>query len=160
MRKRRRNVINPAPIAAYAVGLVTAAVGIGLGYWIATQREVQKAADDLLEGWRLPDPDYRVHLPDTPDDFQRLTDEVCDCAEDVLSDAADDADIDVLVEELRLCVAHRLHPDFEWPPVMGDHPTVSQMWTELGLLAREAIVTETACDPTTPRPANIPVPQP
>ena len=158
--RRRRNQSNPAPFAAYAIGITTALVGAGVGYWIATRKEAREAADKLLEGWRLPDPNYRVHLAETPDDFQRIDDEICECAESVLSNAADDADLDVVVDELRLCVAHRLHPDFEWPPVAGDHPSVGQLWTELGVMARRAIITETTCDPTVPHPLDVPVPQP
>jgi hypothetical protein len=159
-RRRRRNQSNPAPVVPIAIGIVTAIAGVGLGLWIAGRREAQEAADELFKGWRLPDADFRVHLADTPDDFQRIDDEVCECAENVLAEAADDADLAILIDEVRLCVAHRLHPDLEWPPVPGDHPTVGQMWTELGVIARRAIVTETACDPMVPHPPNIPEPKP
>jgi len=139
---------------------VTTLVGVGVGVWIATTKAAREAADELLGNWRLPQPDFRVHLPQTPDDFQRVDDEVCECAEGVLEEVAEDADLEIVIDELRLCIARRLHPDLEWPPVPGDHPTAGQMWTELGYVARRAIIDETFCDPTVPKPIDIPEPLP
>ena len=161
MTRRRNQSEAPSRAIPFVIGTLGAAAGLGLGYWIATTKAARDAADDLFKGWRLPAPDFRAHLPETPDDFQRVDDEVCECAESIITEASDGADMAILVDELRLCVARRLHPDFEWPPAAGDHPSVGQLWGELGVMARRALVMETTCDPTVPHPLDlIPVPQP
>lgn len=160
MSKRRRRNQEQAPTnkTAFVLGVLSAAAGLGVGYWIATTKEAREAADELTKGWRLPEPNFRVHLPEIPDDFQRLDDEICDCAEPMLEEIPDDADFTVVVDEIRLCVARRLHPDLEWPPVPGDHPSVAQLWSEIGFMVRRALVTDSICDSPVPPPHPIPIP--
>lgn len=158
MKRRRRNQA-PRRIVPFALGAAGAIAGVGLGYWIATTREAQEAADELFKNWRLPQPDFRVHIPETPNDYQRIDDEICECAEPMLEEAADDADLSVVVDEIVLCITRRLHPDLEWPPVPGDHPSAKQLWLEIAAMVRRAIITDTFCDRAV-LPSPIPIPEP
>jgi hypothetical protein len=160
MSKRRRNQEEAkSNKVAFILGALGAGAGLGVGYWIATTKSARDAADKLTQGWRIPQPDFRVHVPEEPNDFQRLDDEICDCAEPILAEVAEDADFSVVIDEIRLCVARRLYPDLEWPPVPGDHPSVAQLWSEVGFMVRRAIITDMVCDSPIAPPHPIPIPE-
>lgn len=112
-------------------------VGGAAAYALAQHRRVKEIAENLppaITEWRLPRPDYSIHLPDTAEDHQVIDDVVCECL--VLSKGTEPED---LVEEVRMCAAKRLAPDFAWPPVSGDHPSVQTLWAILGFEASRAI---------------------
>lgn len=147
-----------------ALGLLGGlAVGGAVGYVVATTRAGRRAvseAEDVIGEVRLPEPSYAVELAQTPEGFDLLDDLICECGQPILDAATPDLALETATEQIQQCVASELYPDFPWPPVSGDHPSVHQLWTELGLLAREALVKGRVCPPPVPSPIDIPEPQP
>lgn len=121
-------------------------VGGAVGYLIATSRFGKQAMKVIEEGdVRLPVPSYAVEVPYSEEQFAILDELVCECGEPLVRDVDDSTTVDELTESLRECIATELYPDFDWPPVSGDHPTVSQLYAELGLVARKALITTEIC---------------
>lgn len=140
------------PGTKIALGLIAGvAVGGAAGYFIATSRAGKKAIDVLDDpSVRLPDPSYAVELAVTDDQFEILDELVCECG-DAVAQGADETDtLDGLTRDLQNCMARELYPDFPWPPIPGDHPSAQQLYAELGLLARRAVVTGEICPESTP----------
>lgn len=103
-------------------------------------KKTKKALKKAAEGARLPRPDFRVHLPATPEDYDILDAVICECASQVQAEFPQMQGEQFLIT-VRNCVLTELYPNFEWPPVPGDHPTVPQLWTivsyEIGRSATE-----------------------
>jgi hypothetical protein len=145
--------------------LAGVAVGGAAGYYVATTRRGRRAiraAEDVISksDLRLPDPSYAVELPYTDENFQILDELVCECGEPVINAATQTSTIDDVTSQIQLCMARELYPDFAWPPVAGDHPTVSQLWAELAVVARRAVVTAEICPQPIPPIPQLPAPQP
>lgn len=87
----------------------------------------KKIVGKATEGARLPRPDFRVHLPNSPDDYDTLDEVICECATTVKADEPD-IELGALMNAVRDCTLGVLYPDFQWPPIPGDHPTVEQLW--------------------------------
>lgn len=157
---RKRNPEGMSDATKVALALAAGiAVGGGLGYLVANTRKGEELLDDLdddIDHWRLPDPSFAVRVPQSLEEFQILDDLVCECGAPLIEAADPSANADDVILKLRDCLAKELYPAFKWPPVPGDHPTVSQFWAELGVLARRAVVTGTICDSTTALPAGEP----
>lgn len=132
-----------------ALGIVAGVVvGGAAGYAIARSRLGKKAIDTVDQtGLRLPDPSFAMELPVSEDQFALLDELVCECGEPVIAKATDQTELDVVVSEITDCVMHELYPQFPWPTVPGDHPTVGQLQTEVGVLARRAVVSAEICPP-------------
>lgn len=148
-RKRRRNdggLSTGVKIAiASAVGLVAGGVAAVL---IAGTDEGSKAADDVLdvvEDLRLPQPSMRMVIAEDLGEFETLDEVLCEVGAPIIESAPPGSTIDDAIGKIRLAIATELYPNFPWPPISGDHPTVGQLWTELGFLARRAVVTGTVC---------------
>ncbi|MCH9637719.1 MAG: hypothetical protein K0U16_07230 [Gammaproteobacteria bacterium] len=136
-----------------ALGLAAGVlVGTGIGYLVFTRtsfgRRAIKDAEDAIDdtGIRFPQPSFAVEVAYDPEQFQILDELVCECAAPIVEQAAPNDTLDDVVPKIQECMAKELYPDFPWPPVPGDHPTVSMLWSELALLARRAIVTQTICE--------------
>jgi len=161
-RSRRRNPEETRAARMWLLGIAGVVVGGTAGYLVASSRSARQiAAQTGLDKWRLPDPSYKPRVPDTAEDFSLLDDIVCECAgpviDAVVDAAAGDATMETIVDAVRLCVAKELHPDFAWPPVFGDHPSATQLWGELAVLIRRAVL-EGRCDRVIPTPVPIPLP--
>lgn len=125
------------------------------GYLIASSRYGMRAIKAVEEGdIRLPRPSYAVELPYSEEQFAILDELVCECADPLVRNVDETTTVDELTEAVKDCMATELYPDFDWPPVSGDHPTVSQLYAELGVLARKALMTNEICpaqvNPRTP----------
>lgn len=129
---------------------ITAGVlaGGAIGYAIASSRLGRKAledVEDVVDDLRIPDPSYAMQIAETDDEFATLDDLICECGAPLILAIDPNADDEAVVAEIRDCVAKKLYPQFPWPPVSGDHPTVSQLYSELSLLARRAFATASIC---------------
>jgi hypothetical protein len=157
-RRRRRNPISTGTKIGLSIG-AGIAVGAAVGYFVANTRAGQRLVEQSgLETWRLPDPSFRVHLPVTEEDFGLLEQVICECGAAIVEAAPENSPLEGVVDEVRLCVAKELHPDFAWPPVPLDHPSATQLWAELAVLVRAAIVTGSICEAVWPTPQPIPIP--
>lgn len=152
-----------SPQTKIALGLVGGlAVGSAVGYAVAVTRlgrRAVSAAEDAVDEVRLPDPSYAVELAQTPEGFDLLDEMICECGDPVLAAASADLSLESATEQIQQCLASGLYPDFPWPPISGDHPTAHQLWGELGLLARQALVKGEVCPGPVPSPIDIPEPQ-
>ncbi len=155
-----------SPGIKIALGIVTGvAVGGAAGYVIANTRQARralKAAEDVLSdpSIRLPDPSFAVELANSEEQFALLDELVCECGAPVVKRATASTTVPEVVQKIQSCMAEQLYPDFTWPPISGDHPTVSQLYGELGLIARRAVIDGDICPVPIPSPTNIPVPVP
>lgn len=95
-------------------------------------------------GIRLPKPDFAVTLPVTVEHFGLLDEAVCQCAQSV-QQTSPGLELNEFIHAVRDCVAQMLYPDFPWPPVPGDHPSVAQLWTILTYEVGRNVVEETIC---------------
>jgi hypothetical protein len=87
--------------------------------------KAKKTIKKATEGMRLPQPDFMVHLPNSAHDYATLDTVICECSTMVTPGLEGDE----LVVAVRDCVLSELYPDFGWPPIPGDHPTVEQLRT-------------------------------
>ncbi len=143
--------------------LVGAGAGAAAGYYIATTRAGRQAiaaAEEAIEGARLPDPSFAMDLPYTEAQFKLLDDLVCECGDPIIEASSPNITIDDLSQQIQDCMALELYPDFPWPPMAGDHPSVTQLYAELGVIARRALATGKICPSPLPSPTEIPVPRP
>ncbi len=156
--KYRRNPEEARRSRLWLTAVAGVTLGGAVGYLIASSRAAQRiAAQTGLDKWRLPDPSYKPHVPDTAEEFELLDEIMCECAEPILDAASDDDSLETVVDEVRLCVAKELHPDFAWPPAIGDHPSATQLWSELAVLCRRTVL-EDRCGRVIPTPIPIPLP--
>lgn len=127
--------------------VIGALIGILAGYAYSESkalqrqaRRTQKAIGKATEHFRLPKPGFRMHLPTTPEDYDIIDEKICECASQVAIEQPG-LEGEAQLVAIRDCVVAQLYPDFEWPPVPGDHPSVEQLWTiisyEVGRSAAE-----------------------
>lgn len=101
---------------------------------------------------RLPQPGFAMQLPTSAEEFALLEEQLCACVasyarpsdgDPTLSDADYGAPPtqDELVGHMASCGANHLYPNFPWPPITGDHPSVAELWSDLRILARRALAT-------------------
>lgn len=95
-------------------------------------------------GVRLPKPDFAMELPTTIEHFGMLDETICSCAESVQQDQPE-LELNDFVQAVRDCVAQLIYPDFPWPPIPGDHPSVSHLWTILTYEVGRGAVEDTLC---------------
>lgn len=76
---------------------------------------------------RLPMPDFAVVLPQDESDYETLDVVVSDCISSI--NFVSTPSVETQVEAASLCTAHELYPDFPWPPMVGDHPSTSELWS-------------------------------
>lgn len=88
---------------------------------------------------RIPMPDFAMTLPTKADEFQRLDTLACECL--AQSSAATD-----LVQAATACMAAKLYPNFPWPHMTGDHPSVSELWQDLRIIVLRQLALG-ACPP-------------
>jgi len=137
--------MNPKLKLALGIG-AGVVIGGAVGYLVAGSRIGRKAFAAIdKEGYRLPDPSYAVEMPYSEEQFEVLDELVCECGAPLVKAASETTTIDELTNEIRLCMARELYPDFDWPPVTGDHPTASQLFSELGFVARKALISTEIC---------------
>lgn len=146
-RLRRKNLSDRNRLILGVLGGV--AVGGTIAYFVVRSRYGQAAlgtahewADDT--GIRLPDPSYAVELPGTADQFQTLDEIVCECGQTVTAQQVV-ADEEAVVTSIRDCVLAKLYPDFDWPPIPGDHPSVSRLFAEVEVISRRAVAEDAIC---------------
>jgi len=123
-----------------------AAFGLGVSYLLVQSRQLDAAIAKLSEvtkDLRLPDPGYAVHLPITQQDFARLDEMACAC----LSDADTTASLPLIADAVALCITSQLYADFSWPPMTGDHPSVTELWQACRVIATRQLATS-ACSPS------------
>jgi hypothetical protein len=108
-------------------------------------RQAKKAIKEA--GIRPPRPDFAMHLPNTPEDFDTLDEVVCMCALQINAErpGLSDQDFTAYIFAVRDCVAAALYPDFEWPPMAGDHPTVEKLWTVLTYEVSRSAIEDSLC---------------
>ena len=146
-----------------ALGIIGGvAIGGGIGYLVATTRTGRKIIDRISEdpSIRLPDPSYAVEVASNSEKFGVLEELVCECGAPIVQAATETVTIDELTTKIQDCIAAQLYPDFPWPPIPGDHPSVSQLYVELGYIARRALITTEICPRPIPPIPQIPVPTP
>ena len=146
-----------------ALGIVGGVVVGGAAYLFANRqvRRALKAAEEAgrTAGLRLPDPSFAVEVAYSQEQFAVLDELVCECGAPVVQAATESTTVDEVVQTIQDCMAEQLYPDFPWPPIAGDHPTVSQLYGELGLTARRAVIDGEICPVPIPSP-TIPIPLP
>lgn len=81
----------------------------------------------FLEAHRNPAPTSIVALPVDREDFELLTEAVCECLAALVANRTEGKT--VAAGELRDALLHAIYPDFAWPPVPGDHSSALLMWT-------------------------------
>lgn len=161
--------VNPST-GAIVLGILG---GILAGYVYSESRQLQrvaargrKAIGKATEGVRLPMPDFAMKLPSSVEDFDLLDQVICDCANQIQA-AQPDMEFNAMIVAVRDCVAEAIYPDFPWPPIPGDHTTVSQFWTVLGYEVGRSAVEGSLCpvpeneaeEETSSNPVFIPPPR-
>lgn len=139
------------------------AAGSALGYYIATThrgRSAIKAVEDAVSGVRRPEPGYAMEIPETEEQFNLLDELVCECGAPVVDAAKDEDTVFSVVSKIQSCMARELYPDFPWPPIPGDHPTVSQLYAELSVIARRSLAIAEICPRPIPPIPDLPYPTP
>lgn len=128
-------------------GLAGAGVGALGAYLLGRDEKITDpiVIDDDIQV-RLPQPSTKMMLAEDLDEFALLDELVCEIGEPLVYDAPPGTTADEVVRELQKRIALELYPDFPWPPMSGDNPTVEQLWHELGFLARRAVVTGSICE--------------
>lgn len=137
--------------------------GTALGGLIAYELLMDESVEAFLESWRkkgvplrVPEPGFDMQLARVAADFEFIDDELCACLDGYpMTTDGEPTSVarpvapsdDELVEYMQLCVAQRLFPDFPWPPVPGDHPSVGELWSDLRTLARRSVALR-SCAPT------------
>lgn len=121
-------------IWAVAAGTV---VGGALGYAIVRDARAHEALSKAVENVRLPEPDFAMQVPTTAQEFETLQGLVCTCMRE--HPPQEGRPLDEIADEMTLCVARRLYRSFAWPPVTGDHPTVSELWGTIGVMTRRSL---------------------
>jgi len=144
---RKRNLTDRSKLAIGIVGGV--AVGGMIAYLVVRSRYGQRAMIAAHEwqdtaGVRLPDPSYAVELPSTAEQFATLDELVCECGS-LATPQTVAADEEFVVTSVRDCVLAKLYPDFVWPPIPGDHPTVARLFAEVEVIARRAVAEDRVC---------------
>lgn len=150
MKRRRKNadLSTGMKIAiASAVGLTVGAVA---AYAFASTASGGQTIDDAIKAiddldLRLPQPSMKVITPESEEEFATLDEVICEIGGPIIMNAPPGATIEEVVNDLQRRIALDLYPDFPWPPMSGDHPTVEKLWIEIGVLARRAVVTGTVC---------------
>lgn len=145
------------PGTKLALGIAGGVLGGGiLGYFAATSRIGRRVMLKISSEprIRLPEPSYAVEVASTEEQLGILEDLVCECGKPIVQGASPQATIDEIAVQIQACIAAQLYPDFAWPPITGDHPSVSQLWNEIGYVARRALITAEIC----PRPLPSPYP--
>lgn len=146
MKRRRNGEKRPWWHYGIAAGAGAGAGALG-AYMLAREEKVTAPiviADDIQI--RLPQPSMKMVIPEHLEEFNLLDELVCEIAEPLISDAPPGTTADEVVRELQKRLALELYPEFPWPPMSGDNPTVEQLWHELGFLSRRAVVTGRICE--------------
>ncbi len=144
---RKRNLSDRGKLTLGIVGGVAA--GGLVAYLVVRSRYGQRAMIAAHEwsdtsGVRLPDPSYAVELPSTAEQFATLDELVCECGH-LATPQAVATDEELVVTGVRDCVLAKLYPDFPWPPIPGDHPTVARLFSEVEVIARRAVAEDRVC---------------
>ena len=149
------------PQALLLLGLVA-----GGGYMFYKHRErIEAAAKKALPtGLRIPRPDYVVTIPRAKEDLDTIDEFLCECIAAMKLDLPGLETEEQIIRDLQFCLASRLYPDFQWPPIIGDHETIHQLWLLIefrvrSLANREELATFCTVKPQ-PSPIDIPPPQP
>ena len=149
--KRRKNQAGMSTAAKVAI-VASGSLGLGaLGAWLFANTEPARTiVDNTLDvidetDVRMPQPSMKMMLAETPEEFDTLDEIICELGAPLVNDAPPGTTADEVIEDLRNGMARELYPDFPWPPMAGDHPSVGQLWTELGVLSRRAVVTGMIC---------------
>lgn len=142
----------------WAIG-VGAAVGGLASYVILQDARTSAALGKAVDEVRLPEPSFAMQLPRDAAEFATLDEVICGCIRGLnLTDTGQPSTHPsgpgaVSPEEVQaavvLCAAQKLYPTFPWPPMPGDHPSVSELWSSLSTLAYRAIATSICA--TTPQ---------
>lgn len=135
-----------SPIGGIVLGIMTGAL-IGYAYSESktAMRAVSRGRKAIKEaGVRLPKPDFAMQLPLTVEHFGTLDETICGCAEFIQQNQPG-LELNDFVEAVRDCVAKAIYPDFPWPPIPGDHPSVSYLWTILTYEVGRGAVEGTLC---------------
>lgn len=145
--KQRRNA-ETRPWWHYGVASIAGAgAGAFAAYLIGRDEAITAPiviSDDIQI--RLPQPSTKMMVAEDLDEFTLLDELVCEIGEPLISDAPPGTTADEVVRDLQKRIALELYPDFPWPPMSGDNPTVEQLWHELGFLARRAVITGSICE--------------
>jgi hypothetical protein len=149
MKRRYRRNQGGRPWWHYALALGGGtAAGIAGAYYASRKVEAPPEILDVVDEIqiRLPQPSLKMVIPETLEEFKLIDEIVCEKAEPLVTHAPPGTTAHEVIEDLHKQIALELYPDFPWPPMSGDHPTISQLWTELGYVARRAIVTGEICE--------------
>lgn len=149
MKRRRNN--EKRPWWHYGVASVAgASAGAIAAYLIGREEKITEPiviSEDIQV--RLPQPSTKMMFAEDLDEFALLDEIICEIGEPLINDAPPGTTADEVVRELQKRIALELYPDFPWPPMSGDNPTVEQLWHELGFLARRAVITGSICESQT-----------
>lgn len=127
-----------------------------------SRKKVVEDIEEIIDEARIPMPHFVMTIPRTDEELSVLDDHLCSCMDAIRQQHPDLEDTETLIELLHECVAQSVYPDFPWPPFIGDHSTVEQLWLILEFrirtLAAEGRL-DTLCAPIPP-PPGIPKPEP
>lgn len=132
--------------------------GVAVGGLIAYELIMDERVEAFLEEWRkkgvplrVPEPGFDMQLPRGAADFELIESDLCNCLDSYVAPTDGEPTAvarpiapsdDELVAYMQLCVAQRFFPEFPWPPVPGDHPSVGELWSDLRTLARRTVATQ------------------
>ena len=146
-----------------AVGTVA---GGSLGYFAMQNDRLAAAARKTIETARLPEPSFAMALPRTAAEYQILASVVCNCIDSYVPEDPGEPPAahvhagamteDEYAEGLSMCVARRLYSKFPWPPVPGDHPTTTMLWSTIDVLVRRALGLGECGNPKIENPSRRP----
>lgn len=155
------------------LGVATVVTVGAVGYALTTKADKERAlakirrakqvVEQEIETWRLPHPEHAVHLPSDPDEIADLEQLLAECASTAQIDAGTE-DPGPAILLVRDCALEQLYPDFQWPTVTGDHPSVEKLVTIVEYEAAKAVFARLEAEPTGvevfPVPPPVPPPPP
>jgi hypothetical protein len=125
-----------------------AAIGGVVGYLVIRDAAAQDAIANIAGRIRLPRPGFAMQLPRTADEFTTLESLVCECRDTQIFDSGEPPEAhvsagatsdDERATAITDCAARRLYPHFPWPPIPGDHPSASELYETLSVLAHRSL---------------------
>lgn len=147
-RRRRNAPVRLSTGAKVAIASVLGLVGGALVAFKVADKIAGETVDDALDvvdNIRLPQPAMKMMLPETIEEFETINEVICEAGQAFIDDAPPGTTADEVIAKIRDHVLREFYPQFPWPPISGDNPTVAQLWTEVGVLVRRAVVTGDLC---------------
>lgn len=132
------------------LGGVAAGGAAGYYFWRSSAGQALIEEADELVPVRIPDPSFAMDLASMPEHFNLVDDHVCSCGIPVMESFREGDDGEEAVKKIQDCIVRKIYPDFPWPHMSGDHPSVAVFYSDIGFAVRQALARNSICKDTPP----------